>query len=69
MATSKRDPHHTHEPVGVSEIAERLGLRRNSVDVARHRGTMPDPRWHIGGRPAWCWACDIQPWAIKTGRL
>ena len=57
------------EPVGVVEIAERLGVTRKAVDQWRARGLgFPAPRWSVGGRPAWAWT-DVEDWARKTGRL
>lgn len=55
-------------PVGIIEIAARLGVRRATVDQWRQRGLLPDPRWIVGGRPAWDWT-DIEAWARETGRL
>lgn len=63
------------EPVGIVEIAERLGVMRNTVDqwlFRTHAGELPvpfpDPRWTVGGRPAWDWS-DVAAWAWETGRL
>lgn len=55
------------EPVGLAEIAERLGVARQTVDSWRSRGLLPEPRWSVGGRPAWEWA-TIAQWARDTGR-
>ena len=55
-------------PVGLAEIAERLGVERQTVDAWRHRGVLPDPAWTVGGRPAWAWS-TIEEWARHTGRL
>lgn len=56
------------EPVGTVEIAERLGVTRNAVDQWRARDLgFPEPRWTVGGRPAWDWD-DIEAWAQATGR-
>lgn len=54
-------------PVGIAEIAEMLGVSRNTVDQWRHRGDLPGPRWTVGGRPAWE-ADTIRQWAETTGR-
>ncbi len=54
-------------PVGLAEIADRLGVERCTVDKWRNRGLLPEPRWTVGGRPAWAWA-DIAAWAFETGR-
>jgi len=61
------------EPVGIPEIAERLTklghkTERATVDMWRHRGLLPEPRWTVGGRPAWSFG-DIVRWARDTGRL
>jgi len=55
-------------PVGLVEIAERLGVERQTVDAWRHRRLLPDPAWTVGGRPAWAWS-TIEAWARYTGRL
>lgn len=55
-------------PVGLVEIAERLGVERQTVDAWRHRRLLPDPAWTVGGRPAWAWS-TIEAWARHTGRL
>ena len=63
------------EPVGITEIAERLGVARSTVDQWRYRSLrgelpepMPDERWTVSGSPAWNWA-DVERWAKRTGRL
>jgi predicted DNA-binding transcriptional regulator AlpA len=56
------------EPVGLIEIAERLGVKRATVDMWKLRGLLPPAKWTVGGRPAWDWA-DIMAWAKETGRL
>lgn len=62
-----------HETVvGVPQIARRLKRGRSTVDQWRWRTTkvpFPQPRWNVGGCPAWDWALDIEPWAKETGRL
>ena len=55
------------DPVGLAEIAERLGVARVTVDQWRQRGVLPEPRWTVGGRPAWNWP-DVVMWAQTTGR-
>lgn len=61
-------PGRAADPVGISEIAERLGVKRATVDMWRFRHhTLPEPRWIVGGRPAWDWP-DILKWAKDTGR-
>lgn len=56
------------EPVGIVEIAARLGVKRQTVDVWKIRGVLPAPRWLVGGRPCWLWS-DVERWAQETGRL
>jgi predicted DNA-binding transcriptional regulator AlpA len=56
------------DPVGVVEIAERLCVKRDTVDKWRARLAFPEPRWTVGGRPAWDWH-DVLAWAISTGRI
>lgn len=59
----------TCDPVGTVEIAERLGVSRSAVDAWRMRSLgFPDPKWTVGGRPAWNWP-DVETWATETGRL
>ena len=58
----------TGDPVGAVEIAERLGVKRATVDQWRARGGFPPVRWLVGNRPAWDWA-DIEAWGRSTGRL
>lgn len=55
------------DPVGAVEIAERLGVARRTVDSWRQREMgFPEPRWTVGGRPAWNWD-DVAPWATEHG--
>lgn len=56
------------DPVGIREIAERLGVQRRTIDQWRIRGRMPAPDWMVGGRPAWAWE-TIRSWAATTGRI
>lgn len=57
------------EPVGVVEIADRLGVTRKHVEAWRTRGragrAFPSPRWTVGGRPAWEWSA-VADWHEKT---
>ena len=54
-------------PVGLAEIATMLDVQRATVDQWRQRDLLPEPRWMVGGRPAWTEE-DIVQWAIATGR-
>lgn len=56
------------EPVGLVEIADRLQVERDTADKWRQRGLLPDPKWTVGGRPAWNWP-DVWRWARDTERL
>jgi len=56
------------EPVGLTEIADRLGVKRQTADNWQTRKVLPPPRWTVGGRPAWSWQRDIEPWVHATGR-
>src|SRR5690606_19305187 len=59
----------TGRPVGVADIAERLGTTRNTVESWRRRDHgFPEPDWTVGGRPAWRWGA-VREWAERTGRL
>lgn len=58
----------TCDPVGTVEIADRAGVSRGTVDQWRQRHVdFPQPRWTVGGRPAWDWG-DIASWLAATGR-
>lgn len=58
------------DPVGVTEIAARLNVKRGTVDAWRLRPWVqfPEARWSVGGRPAWDWS-DVAAWAQATGRV
>lgn len=56
-------------PVGLVEIAQRLGVQRQTAVAWRVRKLLPDPRWTVSGAPAWDWQEDIEPWAKETGRF
>jgi hypothetical protein len=56
------------EIVDMGEIAERLGVRHTTPQKWLQRHVMPEPRGRVGGHPWWLWS-DIEPWAIRTGRL
>jgi hypothetical protein len=62
-------------PVGVDEIAVRLGVTRNTVVTWRQRSRtwkkvprFPEPAGRISGRFWWWWA-DVEAWAVEAGRL
>ena len=56
------------DPVGLIEIAERLGVLPQTAAMWRYRRLLPDPAWTISGSPAWDWP-TITKWARQTGRL
>lgn len=56
------------EVVGPTEVAERLGVQRATVDRWRQREAMPAATWQLAGGPVWLWS-DIEAWARRTGRL
>jgi hypothetical protein len=57
------------EPAGMTEIASRLGVKRETVEQWQFRKLLPDPLpGTVGGRPAWRWGV-IRAWAGETGRL
>jgi hypothetical protein len=62
-------------PVGVDEIADRLGVTRTTVTAWRQRSRtwkhvprFPQPAGRLSGRDWWWWA-DVEAWATETGRL
>ncbi len=59
------------DPVGVVEIAARMGVSRDAVNQWRRRETgkapFPEPQWTVGGRPAWDWPAVVA-WIEATGR-
>ena len=59
----------TCEPVGALEVADRLGVRRETVATWKQRGLLPLARWTVSGQDAWDWTLDIEPWARGTGRM
>jgi predicted DNA-binding transcriptional regulator AlpA len=56
------------DPVGMTEIAQRLGVKRDTVQHWSVRKVLPPAEWTVGGRPAWSWS-TIETWARETGRL
>jgi hypothetical protein len=55
------------EPLGPIEVAQLLGVERNTVDVWRRRGLIT-PRWVLAGGPLYERG-EIEDWARATGRL
>lgn len=58
----------TCDPVGVADIAIRLGVKRQTVAAWNHRGLLPEPEWERAAGPLWNWPA-IEAWARETGRL
>lgn len=56
------------DPVGLAEMAERLGVKPQTARMWRHRNLLPEPDWTVSGQPAWSWS-TIEAWARATGRL
>jgi hypothetical protein len=57
------------QPVGLKEIADRLGVPRQTPKTWHARGVLPDPGpGQVSGAPWWPWE-RIREWAIETGRL
>lgn len=56
------------DPVGLTEIAVRLGVAPQTARAWRVRRLLPATRWTVSGQPAWNWK-DIANWAAATGRF
>lgn len=56
------------DPVGADDIAQRLGVKRQTVAMWGYRHLLPEPRWQVSGRPCWNWP-DIEAWARASGRI
>ena len=54
--------------VGAREIAERLGVKRETVNMWMHRALLPKPAGRASGVPVWRWP-DVEDWARDTKRL
>lgn len=55
--------------VGAAEVAERLGIARQSVHQLRHRhADFPQPLARLQQALVWNWP-DVEEWARRTGRL
>ena len=54
--------------VGLSEIAERAGVRKMTVQqwIQRHND-FPEPFVRLRATPVWSWP-DIEQWLVATGR-
>ena len=57
------------DPVGLAEIAERLGVQRRTAVTWHSRGLLPKPAAVVSTNiPVWSWPV-IEDWARETGRL
>lgn len=55
--------------VGAAEIADRLGVERETVHVWRRRDLgFPEPVAQLQQAMVWAWP-DVEAWARTTGRL
>ena len=54
--------------VGISEVADLLGVELATVHTWRTRGVMPEPFTLVSDRPAWRLE-TVLGWAESTGRL
>ncbi len=54
--------------VGPNEIADMLGVKRQTVYVWRNRRLIPEPEWTVSGSPIWQ-RKTVEKWAKETGRL
>ena len=50
------------------EIAERLGVKQQTVAVWKYRKLLPEQEGTASGYPVWNWP-TIEAWAKATGRL
>lgn len=56
------------DPVGASEIAQRLGVTRGTVDQWRQRySSFPPPTWPLAGGPVWDWPV-VERWHTARSR-
>lgn len=54
--------------VDAQSIADRLGVKRETVWMWRSRQLLPAPDWQLACGPIWMWE-TIREWAEETGRL
>lgn len=56
------------EPVGLAEIADKLGYPRQTAKTWQQRGVLPEAGpGTVSGAPWWDWQA-IEAWARETGR-
>jgi hypothetical protein len=56
------------EPIGLQEIAELLGVDKQTPKRWHYRELLPKPSGHVSGTPWWTLE-SIEGWARATGRL
>lgn len=54
-------------PLGMSDVAELLEVKRGTVAQWRTRGQFLEPELVVGGSPAW-WESSVRRWAAESGR-
>ena len=55
------------EIVGITDIAERAGVKRDTVTKWIDRHEFPQSAGTVSGRPWWWWH-EVRAWLIETGR-
>jgi hypothetical protein len=75
MASTEPGPDSPWWPVGLDEIAVRLGVTKGTVTTWRTRSKtwktvppFPEPKGKLSGRDWWWWS-QIEEWAERAGRL
>lgn len=56
------------DPVGVPELADRLGVAATTPHQWKGRGLMPPHDYVVSGVPAWDWY-KVLEWAGDSGRI
>lgn len=57
------------EPVGLDEIARRIGVNKGTLTAMRGRGQLPKERGTLSARAPWWYWGDLVPWAVERGYL
>ena len=52
--------------IGLKEIAELLGVARQTPRIWRHRGILPEPAAELSSGPVW-YRSTILEWSQRTG--
>lgn len=72
-STAVRCPHCAREIVfdlvGAKDIAERAGVKSQTVSMWRIRNLLPEPIAVVSDVPVWDWITQILPWLQQTKRL